>query len=36
MIGSVETEEKQRMWQASLDQLHQTIRDMIKAQKDAR
>ena len=36
MIGAVESKEKQNIWQNSLDQLHQTIRLMIKAQKDAR
>ena len=36
MIGKVETEEKRHAWQASLDQLHQTIREMIQVQKNAR
>ena len=36
MVGKVETEQKRQAWQASLDQLHQTIREIIKAQKSAR
>ena len=36
MVGKVETEQKRQSWQASLDQLHQTIREIIQAQKSAR
>ena len=36
MVGKVETEQKRQAWQASLDQLHQTIREIIQAQKSAR
>ena len=36
MVGKVETEQKRQAWQASLDQLHQTIREIIQAQKNAR
>ena len=36
MVGKVETEQKRQAWQASLDQLHQTIREIIQAQKIAR
>ena len=36
MVGKVETEQKRQAWQASLDQLHQTIQEIIQAQKNAR
>ena len=36
MVGKVETEQKRQAWEASLDQLHQTIREIIQAQKNAR
>jgi hypothetical protein len=36
MVGKVETEEKRRVWQASLDKLHETIGKIIEAQKKAR
>lgn len=36
MVGKVETEQKRQVWEASLDQLHQTIREIIQAQKNAR
>ena len=36
MVGKVENEEKRKVWQASLDQLHHTIREMIQVQKNAR
>ena len=36
MVGKVETEQKRQVWEASLDQLHHTIREIIQAQKNAR
>ena len=36
MVGKVETEQKRHVWEASLDQLHHTIREIIQAQKNAR
>ena len=36
MVGKVETEQKRQAWEASLDQLHHTIREIIQAQKNAR
>ena len=36
MVGKIETDEKRRAWQNGLDQLHKTIRDIIKAQKTAK
>ena len=36
MVGKLETEEKRKAWQAGLDQLHETIKEIIKAQKKAR
>ena len=36
MVGKLETEAKRKAWQAGLDQLHETIKEIIKAQKKAR
>ena len=36
MVGKLETEEKRKAWKAGLDQLHETVKEIIEAQKNAR
>ena len=36
MVGKLETEQKRKAWQAGLDQLHETVNEIIDAQKKAR